>query len=315
MTFSTSTCRRACRALAAALIAAAVHDAHADTEPFHWGYSAMFGGGAYLLGDGRKVDVYRASFKTSLRAPPDAPGGRPGIAALLPVAIGLNDNGGAASAADSDDELKLATFLPGIALELRPRERLRVRTNVQLGAGRELNAADGRRDSVRLAAFGVRTRLLFAALPGQPALINGLLWAGFDAKERVGFAGPSGASGMPGAGTSAAAETILDGERGSLFRLTSALEFHVPTPRWQFRERPMYLQPHVLSERYYRPPSGLSLGDADEPPPLKREWQVGVAAGREGGFKLLFFEFDSVGIAYRFSGRDDSLRFYLNSVF
>jgi hypothetical protein len=299
------------RTLAIALAVTAAHAAHpahadADTEPFHWGYSAMFGRGTYVLGDGGEADVYRGAFKVRLRAPAEEPGGRPGLRLLLPVAVGLNETGGVTSEEDDDSEIKLATFLPGIELELTMGERWRLRTSARLGAGREFNAADGTRESVRLAAFGVRSRFVFAALPGQPALINGLLWAGFDAKDRI----EAGTDGLNG--TTA---TAVDGERASLLRLTNALEFHVPTPRWEFRERPMHLRPHVLSDRYYRPPSGLSLGDADEPPPLKREWQVGVAAGREDGFKILFLEFDSVGIAYRFSEHNDGLRFYLNSVF
>ena len=313
MTFATSSTRIANtlrRALAASLVAA-VYNAHADTAPFHWGYSAMFGSGTYLLSGAREVDVHRASFRAPLRSAPEEPGDRAGISLLLPVALGLYDVGTTADDVDRDDELKLATFLPGVAVELMPGKRLRVRPSVQIGAGRELNA-DGRRDSVRLAAFGVRTRVEFASLPGRPALINGLLWAGFEAKERF-PADDDGAGDVPGADGESAA--VIDGERGSLLRFTTGFEFHVPTPRWRFHEQPMYLQPHVLAERYYRPPGGLSLGDADEPPQLEREWQIGVAAGRETGFKILFLRFDSVGIAYRYSGHHDGLRFFLNSVF
>jgi hypothetical protein len=258
-----------------------------------------------VLGDDTEIDVYRAAFKFGLREPPDEPGGRVGLRLLLPVAVGLNKSDGIEPDASGSSEIKLATFLPGIELEFRPKDRLSLRTSARLGAGREFNAADGTRESVRLAAFGVRSRLVFSALPGQPALINGLLWAGFDAKDR------SDVDADSINGTVA----FVDGERGSLLRVTTALEFHVPTPRWEFRERAMYLRPHVLSDRYYRPPSGLSLGDADEPPPLKREWQVGLAAGRDGGFKILFFEFDSLGVAYRFSDHNEGVRFYLNSVF
>src|SRR5690606_248379 len=129
MTFATCS-KGARRALGAAFLAAAAQAAHAQDLTFGWDYSTMFGSGTYLL-RGREVHVYRASFKAPLREPPDAPGGRPGLALLLPVGLGIDKGTETAPEAVDDDELKLATFLPGIAIELRPSERLTVRPSVQ----------------------------------------------------------------------------------------------------------------------------------------------------------------------------------------
>jgi len=76
----------------------------------------------------------------------------------------------------------------------------------------------------------------------------------------------------------------------------------------------MHLMPHVLADWYYRPPPELAFGD-EEFDHVETEWQLGVAARREGGFRILFFGFDAVGIAFRFSEHSSGLRFYLNSIF
>ena len=88
----------------------------------------------------------------------------------------------------------------------------------------------------------------------------------------------------------------------------------IPAARWRVRDSPMRWRPHVLRDWYYRPPAALAFGDEN----FERrdaEWQLGVAAAREGGFKIWFIRFEAVGVAYRFSEHSDGLRFYLNSVF
>ena len=77
----------------------------------------------------------------------------------------------------------------------------------------------------------------------------------------------------------------------------------------------MSWRPHVLKDWYRRPPPALAFGDDDAELHVGGEWQLGVAAARDDGFKVLGFKFDAVGIAYRFSDRSNGIRFYLNSVF
>jgi hypothetical protein len=76
----------------------------------------------------------------------------------------------------------------------------------------------------------------------------------------------------------------------------------------------MRWRPHVLKDWYFRPPPALAYGDGGVER-LDDEWQLGLAAAREDGFKFLFFRFEAVGIAYRFSDHSSGLRLYLNSVF
>jgi hypothetical protein len=71
----------------------------------------------------------------------------------------------------------------------------------------------------------------------------------------------------------------------------------------------------VLKDWYHRPPPWLGFGDGDAELLEGGEWQLGVAAARNDGFKILGFGFDAVGIAYRFADHSSGIRFYLNSVF
>lgn len=269
-------------AAAAVLAAAPCLAQTADVDPFHWAYAASLGAGVYRLGDGTEAQTYRGNFSVRLR---EAERGRAGLRLLLPVAVGLQNLDDDALPVDRpSDHIEHAAFLPGIELEHLVGQRWTLRSRAQFGRAEEL---EGTEQSARVAALGLRSRVAFDAAPGKPSLINGLLWTAFD---------PS------------------SGERRALLRLTAGVEFDVRAARWRVRDSPMRWRPHVLKDWYYRPPPALSYGD-DEAERLADEWQVGLAAAREDGFKILFFRFEAVGIAYRFSDHSNGLRLYLNSVF
>ena len=273
---------------AGALVAAPCTRARAQSEdatPFHWAYAPALGAGVYRLGDGTEAQTYRGNFSILLRDPPESNEDRAGLKLLLPVAVGLqNLDDGALPVDRPTDRVEHAGFLPGVELEHRVGERWTLRTRAQLGTAKELEGAE---QSARLAAVGVRGRLAFDSAPGKPALIAGLLWTGFDPSV---------------------------GERRALLRATTAIELDIRAARWRVRDSAMHWRPHLLKDWYYRPPAALGFGDAGVEQ-LDDEWQLGVAAAREDGFKLWFARFDAVGVAYRFSDRSGGLRLYLNSVF
>lgn len=272
---------RVCAA-GAALVAAPCTAQTEDVDPFHWAYAASFGAGVYRLGDRTEGRTYRGNFSVRLR---EAQADRAGLRLLLPVAVGLQNLDDADLPLDRpSDKIEHAAFLPGIELEHLVGQRWTLRSRAQLGRGEELEGAE---QSARLAAVGLRSRVAFDEAPGKPALINGILWTAFD---------PSA------------------GERRALLRLTAAVELDVRAARWRVRDSPMHWRPHVLKDWYYRPSPALSYGD-DDFERLDDEWQVGLAAAREDGFKILFLRFEAVGIAYRFSDHSSGLRLYLNSVF
>jgi hypothetical protein len=275
----------AASAALAVLFGAQVQAQAEDTDPFHWAYAPSLGGGVYRLGDGTEAQTYRANLSVPLRGMPQTAEDPAGIRLLLPFALGLQNLDDDALPVDRpSDRVEHAGFLPGVELEQRVGERWTLRTRAQLGHAEEL---EGVEQSARLAAVGFRSRAEFARAPGSPSLITGVLWTGFE---------PSA------------------GERRSLLRLTAGVELDVRAAHWRVRDSPMRWRPHVLKDWYYRPPPALAAGDA-EAERLDDEWQVGLAAAREGGFKIWFVKFDAVGVAYRFSDRSAGLRMYLNSAF
>jgi hypothetical protein len=271
-----------CWAVGGSLAVAPCFAQPADVDPFHWAYAPALGSNVYRLTDGTETQTYRANTSFKVR---EAERNKAGIRVLLPFAFGVeNLDDDIRPLEQGADQIEHVGFLPGVELEHRVGERWTLRTRAQLGYAKEL---EGGEDAALLAAAGLRSRVEFAAAPGSPALINGLLWTGFDASN---------------------------GDRHSLLRFTTGLEFDVRAARWEFRDSPMRWRPHVLKDWYYRPPPALAFGDEDARL-LDEEWQIGVAAEREDGFKIWFFEFDAVGVAYRFSENGEGLRFYLNSIF
>jgi hypothetical protein len=245
----------------------------------------MFGSGVYRLSDGTEARIVRLALSKWLGDGSAEGERRFRYRVLFPLTLGVqNLDDEDLPPGREGDSVEHVAFLPGIEFEFPATERWTLRARGQVGWGKELEGAE---QAAPMAAFGVRSRLAWQNAPGRPAMINGLLWAGFDPDQ---------------------------GERRSLLRITHALEFDIPVPRWEFREATMHLRPHVLRDWYFRPPDVLSFGD-DEFEHVESEWQLGVAAGREGGFEILGFEFDSVGIAYRFSDHSQGVRFYLGSVF
>jgi hypothetical protein len=256
-----------------------------DVDPFHWAYAIAFGSGVYRLSDGTEARVLRGNFSAKLRDAPELPGSGPGLRLLLPVAVGVQElDEDLLPAGRPADELEMAAFLPGLELEHRLGERWTVRSRAQFGRAKEL---EGTEQSARVATLGVRGRTDFDSAPGSPALITGLLWAGFDPTA---------------------------GQRRSVLRLTAGVELDIPAARWRVRDGAMRWRPHVLKDWYYRPPDALAPGET-ELEGLGDEWQIGIAAAREDDFKILFWKVEAVGLAYRFSEHSSGWRIYLNSVF
>jgi hypothetical protein len=272
-----------CYAACAAFIAAPCAAQTQDDEPlFDWPYATALGSGVYALGDGSEAQTYRANFSWSLR---DAARDRAGLRLLLPVTFGVqNLDDDALPRERGNDGVEHAGFLPGLELEHLVGERWTLRTRAQLGYAKEL---EGTQEAARLAAVGFRSRVVFENAWGSPALINGVLWTGFDSSS---------------------------GARDALLRFTTAVELDIRAASWRVRDSPMRWRPHVLKDWYREPPPALAVGGDTTPLP-DDEWQIGVAAAREDRFKIWFVTFDAVGIAYRFSDRSSGLRLYFNSVF
>jgi hypothetical protein len=172
-----------------------------------------------------------------------------------------------------------------VDVEIPRTERWTLRARAQFGWGTD--TASGDRQSAFIYSAGVRSRYRWAEAAGGPALINGLQWTGFDPDDRG---------------------------RESMIRISNGLEFAIPTPRWRFRGRPMRLIPHVLTD-WYLDTLNVPAAVEGETAEVHVEWEVGLAAGREEPFSILGFEFDRVGLAFRFSDQTEGVRIFVATIF
>jgi hypothetical protein len=267
------------------LAASACGNAAADAGRFHWAYAANYGNGVYSLSDGSEVLVVRVPLQLRLRDPDPPRRCQCGIRLLFPITIGVENF-------DLDDAFDgvlprsagQLSVLPGVELEFPRTERWTLRARAQLGWGLQNDLA---RESAWIYAAGIRSRYAWLEAPGRPALINGLLWSGYD---------PDG------------------GPRRSMSRISNGVEFDIPVPRWTFREVPMHFMPHLLFDWYLDTvdASSLASGDTGE---IDREWEIGLAAGRSEPFSIGRIRFDRVGFAVRESRHGRGFRVYFGSIF
>lgn len=256
-----------------------------EPDRFHWAYAAHFGTGIYSLSDGADVLILRVPARWTLREPDPAHACACGIRLFLPFTVGIERfDRDEAPGTDPPKRARQLSFLPGVELEFPRSERWTLRTRAQLGWGRLDNGA---RETALIYAAGIRSRLVWPEIAGRPGMINGLLWSAYD---------PAG------------------GPRRSMSRISNGVEFDIPVPRWQFRDEPMRLMPHFLTDWYIDTLDARSLADGsiDE---VDVEWEIGLAAGREKPFSILGLEFDRLGFALRFSEHSKGIRLFVGSIF
>jgi hypothetical protein len=254
---------------------------------FNWAYGAAFGTGTYELADGAStVSLIRLPINAKLREPGAARGCRCGVRLLFPITIGVEnlDLGDLGDFEDLRERTNEFAFFPGIEFVLPRTEHWALKITGQVGAGLR---TDGDRERSRLYGAGIRSRYAWPEVAGRPAIINGLYWSAYEPE---------------------------DDELHDLARFSAGLEFDVPVRRWQFNDASMRLIPHVLTNWYFRPAEidPILSGEATD---LSREWELGLAAGREGGFSLFGAKFDSVGIAFRHSASSRGIRLFVGSIF
>lgn len=287
---------RLARAFAGAVLACAAAHAVGAQElgaerQFNWAYAAAFGTGTYELTEGGgTVSVLRVPLHVTLREPNSGQGCRCGVRLLLPIMIGIEDFdfgdlGNIAEIEDLPERTNEFAFFPGIEVVLPRTEHWTLKVTAQIGEGVR---KDGDRERTRIYGAGLRSRYAWPLAPGRPSIITGLYWSAFEPED--------------------------DGDLEDLARFSAGLEFDVGVPRWQFNDAGMRLIPHVLANWYFRPVEidPILSGESID---LDREWEVGLAAGRDEGFSVLRLKFDRVGLAFRQSADSRGIRIYVGSVF
>lgn len=256
-----------------------------DTGRFHWAYAAHFGTGMYSLSDGSDVLIIRVPVQWKLRDPDPTTRCGCGIRLLFPATVGVEELEREAAGQNGFSlRARQISLLPGVELEFPRSERWTLRVRGQLGRGVQRNGASER---ATIYAAGVRSRYAWPDHPGRPAMINGLLWSGYD----------------PG-----------NGRRRSMSRISNGVEFDLPLSRWTFRGDAMHLRPHFLVDWYLDTVDAPSLvdGGRDE---LDLEWEMGLGAGRAEPFSILGLRFDRVGVAARYSAHGRGYRLFFGSIF
>lgn len=262
-----------------------VSSAADDTGRFHWAYAANYGTGMYSVDDGSEVLIVRVPIRVQLRAADPDTRCNCTIRLLAPVTLGVeNFDRNQATNGGLPRQARHYGVLPGVEIDFPRSGRWTLRTRAQVGWGTQRHVG---RDKALIYAVGIRSRYIWPDAPGRPAMINGLLWSGYNPDQD---------------------------SRRSISRISSGVEFDIHVPRWQFREHTMRLMPHVLGDWYLDTVDAGDLADG-RIGALDNEWEIGVAAGRTKPFTMLGFKFDRVGIAIRESSAGTGLRVFVGSIF
>ena len=229
----------------------------------HYSYSTLLGTGYYTAGD-QSVAVIRLPLGYTVREPA-GPGKKPGIKVKIPVTGGFHNF-------DEIPELEKEslltwTIMPG------------VEANYQLSAQWEVDAAayvgHGRNSTNDRASFlwasQVRSRYDFNSVPTGMTFGSEILYSGY---------APDNASG------------------DSIVRLAAGLDFRFPTNTVLLGGN-VFIAPHLIGYYY---PDTLSFKSFDRQSiETSGEIEFGLSVGRNPRYRLMGYEFDRVGIAYRFS--------------
>ncbi len=237
----------------------------------HYAYGVFLGTGFYTLDD-RSVFIIRIPAGVQLRDPEPE---RPGIRLLLPLSIGLHDF-------DFDfddiveldkDDLATISFVPGVELEYIINSQWRLKPFVNLGFGRDISNGE----SAYIYGGGLKSVYEFDTTKPDLTLGNEFLITGYAPK---------------------------DGPSHFLSRLSVGLDSRFPTGR-QFSGHDTFISTHVIAFFYTNDLEFERF--RDEPIELRAELEIGLSFGRYKPFEILGFEFDRLGLAYRFSENTDAV--------
>ena len=251
--------------------------AHAQTpllEPntVHWAYSAYFGTGWYKVRDERDVFVLRIAPQWAVREAGLSEDGERsiGIDARLMITTGLDsfsldDLPGAIRA----DNLASLSAMPGIDVTVPVNERWTLRPHASLGWGRIL----GESDSAWTYWAGLKSRYTFANGDLEWALINSVTYVGY---------------------------TPSDGPSANFWPLMTGLEFDYPLAGRKIAGEQLVLSWHGLYTAFGK---DLDLdfitGESDL---IRDQWELGFSVRKkESRFKMGWFKFERLGLAYRVS--------------
>ena len=270
---------RALLCLACAVVslpATPVHAQELDRSSVHWAYSSYFGTGWYRVDGQRQVFVLRTTPRWALRTPAIADDGTRtiGVEFRFPVTAGLNsfilDD---LSGTVDPDNLASLSVTPGVDVTFPVTSRWSLRPFAAIGYGTIIN--DG--ESAWTYWAGVKSRFTFQHGKLDWALLNSLTYVGY----------------QPSVGSSE-----------SFWPLLAGLEFDYPIGTYWPGGDPVILNWHATYTRFQNDldlvsDSGLTRAITDQ-------WELGIAFGKKDQrIRIWRFQFDRLGLAYRFSSNGD----------
>lgn len=256
-----------------ALGAAAAPAQTPDAQVVHWAYAPYLGTGNYRFSDASDIYALRLAKRWTLREPVLAEDGtrRAGLDLRLPVTIGAERNQyQSIGEVFAPGNVSTLSVVPGVEIEVPLSERVSLKPLVYAGWGTELGGGD----SAWIYWTGLRGRIAFRSGQTDWWLIQSLQVVGFSAR---------------------------DAPSESLLPLRTGFEFRRPLGNKRLGGDQVYLDwsvayTHHLDSLEFR------LGPARVPSlVVDNEWELALAFSKgERRLKLWRFQFDRVGLAYRF---------------
>lgn len=265
-----------CGAISQALLVTSAHAQDPEASPVHWAYSSYFGTGWYRIKDDRDVYVLRAAPHWMFReASLDESGERTiGVNFRLALAAGLDslaldDIPGAIAT----DNLATLSVTPGVEVTVPMNTRWTLRPYASIGWGKLLSNSE----SAWTYWAGIKSRYGFSKGKLDWALINALGYVGY---------------------------TPSEGSGEGFWPVMTGLDFDYPLSDHKSGEEQLFVSWHGTYTRFANDlnldvVTGSSASITDQ-------WELGLSFHKEKSpFKILWFGFERLGLAYRFSSSGD----------
>jgi len=258
-----------------------------ETNVIHWAYAAAFGSGIYWVGDDRQIYVLRIQPRLTDDFPynRDVEDRRIIVVFRIPVTFGLhNFKSRDIIEGIFPTSIGQISLLPGVIVEIPVSGQWALRPFGNIGWGREL-ARGG--ESAWIYWGGIKSRLAYGIGKFDLALVNALASMGYTSNR---------------------------GKTESLSMLATGFELDHPLGNLKSGGEQLFLKIQVMNYWYFDR-IGLLLSPGKNPEKLGMEWDIGLAIRKKSRLKFWIFQFDQIGIAYRFSRRTKGIYLFFRTCF
>ena len=238
--------------------------ASSEANLFHWAYAASFGTGVYRIGDSEVFALHiPLSWQLRKSFVNESNEWRLGVKILFPITLSVQNFDFSGGIPDLfPDRIEQWSFTPGVEIEVPVNSRWTLRAKSLFGWGTELGGGD---ESAWIYGANLRSRFTFEPFKsGKLNLLNGFSWTGY---------------------------TPNQGGDQSISRLMTGLELIYPAGLWKIGGQQVYLKPHLVNYLYFNDVE-FPFSQENQFTTLDSEWEVGLAVGKKGNFKIWKVEFD-----------------------